>query len=282
MGPVWYRTRMRPFALAVVCVALTPAAFAAAPETAPSPAAAPAPRPIQPSVESRPDTPVTELELLAKVDAMYSSAWNRLVTYTGVLVALLGVAVPLVVTWAQMKHFRVEERRIASELDAQLQEKVSALKTTLTAEANAEAEKLRAELQRERERTTAALRTLRRRARNSVRKTEAGIFHVQGLMAKRQNMYAVAVESLASAAGLQALVRDEGNLARALNLISGCLSKVTKEDFDKGPLGKRLTLTIKRIEKINKNHAYTDRLQALRVAIREAKAREKAAEKEAA
>ena len=68
------------------------------------------------------------LDVLNKVDAFYNSAWNMLIIYTTILLALVGVILPILISWWQNRVLKFREESLKKEFLLELQNLLSEFK----------------------------------------------------------------------------------------------------------------------------------------------------------
>jgi len=56
-----------------------------------------------------------EIDLIAKVDSFYNSAWNKLIIVGSVAFAIVGVIVPFVIQWYQKRTLKLSEEIMKKE-----------------------------------------------------------------------------------------------------------------------------------------------------------------------
>jgi hypothetical protein len=60
--------------------------------------------------------PNAAIELINYVDAFYNNAFNKLIIYATLLLALIGIAWPLFLQWYQRKQYKIEEEEVKKKL----------------------------------------------------------------------------------------------------------------------------------------------------------------------
>jgi hypothetical protein len=72
------------------------------------------------------------LDVLNKVDAFYNSAWEKLIFFAGILVAMVGIIIPILFNWLQNRTLRIHESTIKNELENDFAKKLKEVEKTLT------------------------------------------------------------------------------------------------------------------------------------------------------
>lgn len=71
------------------------------------------------------------IELLKSVDEFYNSAWNKLMVYSSVLIAIVGIIIPIILTWWQNRTLKIKEESIKMELEATYEQRFADLMTEM-------------------------------------------------------------------------------------------------------------------------------------------------------
>jgi len=70
-------------------------------------------------------------EILKSVNDFYQQAWDKLIIYTGILVAVVGIIIPILFTWLQNRTQRIREESIKKEIDSNLDLKIKEIEEKL-------------------------------------------------------------------------------------------------------------------------------------------------------
>ncbi len=232
------------------------------------------------------DAPLSATDVLQRVDAFYTTSWNRLVVFTAVLIGVVGVVAPVLLVWASSRLFKHEEDAIAGRVEARVRADFEKLSTKLAEdlatrekrlmeEIAGASSKLDQQMTSLEKRNEGALSQQKAELSKALTRGEAGIFHVQGNERMRAGEFGFATYSLAVAIQLEAEAADGSNLARALiNLRDLCLPRIGNAEFEAVPdLDEKLSKAIKAVETYDRDHVFADTLQQLKVAIQKAKQR---------
>ncbi|MCP5055823.1 MAG: hypothetical protein GY937_03755 [bacterium] len=73
------------------------------------------------------------IEILTKIDGLYTKAWNQLLLYVTLLFVVIGVFVPVVQQWFHRRSLRDDEDRLRASLDESLKESMSEARATIAA-----------------------------------------------------------------------------------------------------------------------------------------------------
>ncbi len=232
-----------------------------------------------------PDGGPATVDVLQAVDAFYASSWNHLIAYTAVLLAVVGVVVPVLLQRAQARLFRHEEGTIAGRVEAKLRSDLEKLTNQLRADHIAQDDRLKEELARAtakvdeilasvRASTEQAITQMKEELRLQVARAEGRVFHVQGTMMHARREFASAAKSYAAAAIGQATSKDESNLATVLAMLLDCLPHLRKSNFAADPdLESHLLAALKALKPLDEHGAYDARIKSIRKLLQEAKQR---------
>jgi hypothetical protein len=289
-GPLWYPPGMRALTVSLLFAASVSSAprNGADPTTALTTARGSPDSTHVTATTSDTSTGLPAAVVLEKLDSLYSSAWNRLVAFTVVLVGVVGVVAPALVAWGQMRTFQSEVAAIKAELQERLAADLAAVRRDIHEGEEARAALIKAEIASEKARTEALVASLRdhndqvlaksqKKMGRAVLRAQSRLLHVQGGLMFERKAYGLATQNYAFAARLQARTRDEVNLARVLNVMTGEVApRLDKTHFANSTLklDEALESMFKAVGKLNKNGAYEERVVALRKQIELAKARE--------
>jgi hypothetical protein len=70
------------------------------------------------------------IDVLSKVDAFYASAWDKLLVFTSILVATVGIIIPILFNWLQNRTLRIREETIKKDIENTLVNKFKELEKT--------------------------------------------------------------------------------------------------------------------------------------------------------
>jgi uncharacterized membrane protein len=205
------------------------------------------------------------IDILEKVNTFYNDAFSHLVTLTLALLAFVGGFIPLVISHVQSRQFK---RDHASHL-AQLKTDVADAKKDLVIA-------LEEKLDAERAKHQKLVEKLDTETRRRFAVAEGGVFHVQAGTQVTNKHFAHATESYANAADNFLDGGDERHAGRAIKrILEECLPKIVQKDFDVcEDLETTLQDLIKKLDKLDENGQYTDRVADLRRELTAAKNRE--------
>jgi hypothetical protein len=181
-------------------------------------------------------------DLLKSVNEFYQQAWDKLLVFTTVLVALVGILIPVIQNLSQ----RTREKAIRKELEKYFAEKLKETEDKLVKEMDKKMQDKIEELQSAIEKRTEAL--------------NAGILMVQGNNSRRLKLfksalldYCLAGTSSLDAQDLFHLQRINENIRATLpNITKLELNSIAEEEED------QLNIYILKLEQNNKKGEYID------------------------
>lgn len=157
---------------------------------------------------------LTPIEILEKLDVFYNNAWNRLVLFTTILLALVGVVIPLIISWWQSRNLKLQEASVKKELSDFFESKSNQLKEELNKTINELFENKIAEVKKYQDKIKAGM--------------EGSHFHLQ---ANTEENPIEKMKSLVWSANGYLEGEDFLNLGTVLEMIVSNLPKIKKEDL---------------------------------------------------
>lgn len=194
------------------------------------------------------------IEILKSVDEFYNSAWNKLIIFTSILVAVVGVIIPILLTWWQNRTLKIREDAIQKELNSSLTITIKNIEEKLTNRINEEfdnkIEKIKSEMNQE------------------VANIRAGTFHLQGNNNLKEKLYKLAIIDFFTAGENYLEGKDLLNLGRINNLIKNNLGKLSKEELEElESENSEPSDYINKLEDSNENEVFTDLIRELKMSI---------------
>lgn len=59
---------------------------------------------------------ITPIEILEKLDQFYNNAWDKLIIYNTIFLAIIGVLIPFIIQWWQNRNLKIKEDVLKKEL----------------------------------------------------------------------------------------------------------------------------------------------------------------------
>ncbi len=208
------------------------------------------------------------LQILERLNSLYTNAFNQLLIYTIGLVAFVGAVIPLIITYIQNRSFRREQQTITKELQDEAKRIREELKQNLR-------EDLLKDIAESEKRLSDALTKKDIELTKKISNADAGVFHVQGTVSRQATHYGLAVQDFTLAAAYYLIGEDELNLQRVLRSVLDMLKKVDKNELalvDK--VYDTINSLIKALSAHNINGRYTDMINSIERELNEAKKRE--------
>lgn len=211
---------------------------------------------------------MSPVELLLAVNTFYDQAFNRLLALTFGIIAFIGVLVPIVVGWVQLRSLKQEKESILVELRQEVSDEREQIKKAIE-------ESVRLEMRGLQEELNARMEGLERRLEISSALAEARSFHLQGLNSVRAKNPQNAVHDLASATASYINAENEANAQRCLNVIvDTCLPATNKYQYVELRLEKHCNTLLDKLKKHNRNECYTNYIQRIESQMDKASARD--------
>lgn len=227
-------------------------------------------------------------ELLRQVDAFYNTAWQHLLIYTTILLAMVGIVIPIIIQIIQRRSQKREEAALNEKIEALVDKEKSSLQLTMRSDLESYKKELSSLISQFDEKIKEASEgvkklqeesqtKLRDELQKQINRALGVVFHAQGYFLSKQGDHAWAVESLVDAVEHELTADDHGNLRRALSMmIADCLPNIDKESLKKMPRTKeKMPRIIEALTKQNARGEYTDVINSLRMAYEEASERKK-------
>ena len=210
-----------------------------------------------------------DADVFASLAALYSNAFDHLLTTTLGIVALVGLIIPLIFTFLQSRSFERESAQIRQGLKEEAASIREELKEGLRKEL---LEELQTSMSTAEKRLGDALTTTEVSLSKKISNSDAGVFHVQALMSESASLYVNAAGDFTTAATLYLLGDDERNLRRVLEQIGTALAQVNQEtitdDLESNIDSLRQGLLAQDV-----NGRYTDIIELLQKQLKQAKGR---------
>ncbi len=226
---------------------------------------------------------MTPLEILEKVNAFYKTAWEHLLIFGAIAGVVIGIVVPVLLQLYQSWQFKRGEKIAEQAIKAQVEQAKSALADaykqdlkSLRDETEKRVNDALAALRKEYEQKIVSIGQRLDRAQATI---HGAVFHVQGMFLSKQSEFSAAADSLLDATLALAEGKDELNLGRCLKVLrEQCLPNLDRDhlvELEVDGFSQKVKQLEKKLTALSPTGAYTDRIQALRAAIKEAQSRER-------
>lgn len=201
------------------------------------------------------------LEVLNKINNLYSGALNQIITYTIGLMAFVGILLPILISFVQNRQFRRDHDAITSMIAKEITNAQEKLEKQISDTIEDKFREFRLELLDQVQLKTRAV--------------SGRVNHNQALSLYRDNQYIDAIYACTWAADDYLAAADEANLIRILNVMDPILNRLNKSDFEENTEIKvRLDRVIENIKEINSNGRYSNEITKLSKNISSALKRE--------
>ena len=172
---------------------------------------------------------ITGLDVVNKVSILYSSVFNHFLVMMGIMGAVVGGVIPVLLERKQRREGRLQEDRFNAEFKAQM------------AAAKSEYDSKFASLEAEKKIAEQALQDTEVRIEKKLKQARGTAFHVRASTHMERNNYVGAVRMGAGAIQHYLDSDDEDNLGRVIRLVTRALTHLNKEQIEKGKLADRLS-----------------------------------------
>lgn len=211
---------------------------------------------------------MSPMELLSAVNDFYDQAFNKLLAITFGIIAFIGVLVPVVVGWVQLRSLKQEKGAILGELRKEIDDERAQIKESIESS-------VREEMRGVQENLESRIEELSNDLKKSSALAEARSFHLQGLNSVRAKRPQDAVEDFASAATNYINGKSEANAQRCMNLIvESCLPAANKDQYVEMKMEKHCNSLLKKLEEENQNGRYANYIQKIESQMGKASNRE--------
>ena len=203
------------------------------------------------TLQQSPTPTPTPIEIVDKVRQFYTDAWNMLILYVTILIAIVGVLVPFTIQWYQNRTFRLEEERLKESLK---KDNEVVIETVI----NKRVADLQKKLGEDLARTAASLK-------QEIARSQTGAYMVQTSFLWNQGRYVEALESGLSAIRSALQSGDQANVQRALNNVSkDILPHISKQQYEQQPyIREDIESTVETLKAEDKERRYTNYIRRL-------------------
>lgn len=213
----------------------------------------------------------TVTTIINNLNSLYSGAMSQVITYTAIIIGVVGIIIPALSILFQWRSLRAEKKS----LEKDIQEGIDNAKASIRADLIAE---MKEQISIEEKKLTSRMESKFEKLEQGIECSTASIFFLQGKLQLDANLHAEALKDYCVAARHFLTGGDYVNGQRALNMvINDCLPKINKVEYDEDAEEAINTLS-KFLEgdQINTNRQFHDRIDVLKKESKKAKLREPA------
>ena len=209
------------------------------------------------------------LQILEKVNAFYSDAFNQLLYTMSGTIAFVGLLVPLVFTFYQNRKLKVEKESLEQYVEGIKCELKFSIEEIIKSEIENEKEILGVELKQNKKELNESIEKNKKEIDMQISAAKGASFFLQGSNLFDKNYYNNASESYIRAISHFIDAKNENNLQRALNILTNkILPEMDKSDLNDFPkIQSEIEDIVKGLKKLNENGRYTDDINNLEKAI---------------
>ena len=208
-----------------------------------------------------------------QVHAFYQDAWSDLMIFISISLGMVGVVMPLIITYLQNKSFKLQKEEMKEAIEASKKEILADAKRAVAEDIKMEMLSVKTDLEETRksmreeiangtadslknaekiaeEKVSGLLDKKMKELSKDIENAEGKIFHVQANLNSEQKNYVVAVESYLIAARCYCTAADITNFKTCLINIEDELKEISLKDFEEKLKGRFASLikVIKRPE----------------------------------
>lgn len=201
------------------------------------------------------------LQLLNTVNGFYDQAFNKLLIVTFGVIAFIGVLVPLVVGWVQIRSLRTEKDSISRDLKSEIETEKRRIREAIEQSVRDEMKNAHSEFARRIEELSGDLK-------KSAAAAEARALHIQGISSLERGDAPSSVEDFAAAVPLYIAANDELNAQRCIaSLIDFCLPRTDKEEFKRYKVKGYCEILLKSLRESDENGRYFNSIEKIEKAL---------------
>jgi hypothetical protein len=171
---------------------------------------------------------ITGLEVVGKVNDLYSSVFNQLLLMLGVVATLVVVVLPIFLSIFQRRESRLQEARLNADFSARIENAKKDLEGKITT------------LDEEKKAVEKALKEAEGRIEKKLSKSLAAAFHIQAFNNEERKDFAEAVKSSLVAAKYYLAADDLDNLDRVINILLASINNLNKSKIEEEELEEKL------------------------------------------
>jgi len=196
------------------------------------------------------------LKILESIHNFYDSAWDKLVIFGTLLVAIVGILIPIVVLYAQRLMYKVEENKMKNEL----QIKMTEVKNTLE---NSVEEKFKN-----------LSETLNKKIDDVEKSSKGSVCLMQGNFYLSNRSYSTATLSYIASVNNFLETTDQRNLQTALEMLTATFSYLYEKDIeDSEIIVEKFDAVIKKLHQKDTEGQYSKYIEKLSKSMKEARNR---------
>jgi len=210
------------------------------------------------------------LEILEKVNAFYSTSFDQLLIIVFGAIGLVGILIPLLITYYQSRQFNIEKKSLENYIDSMKADLISSAKEEITFELEKEKELLNKALKDNKEELNKSLESNKAELYKQIKIIEGAAFLIQANNLKDKNDIDSAIESTIHAIDNFIAGSDEGNLQRVLNTLTEILLPMANKNILRGfpDADKRIEHICKKLSKLNDNGRYGDTIKKIKLELK--------------
>jgi len=210
------------------------------------------------------------LEILEKVNAFYSTSFEQLLVVVFGAIGLVGVIIPLLITYYQSRQFNIEKKSLENYIDSMKLDLMTSVKEEVTTELEKEKKLLNRALEENKEELSKSLESNKAELKKQINIAKGGAFLIQANNQHDKNNFEDAIESSLDAIDNFIEAKDENNLQRVLrSLTETLLPKVNKNILISYPDSEeRIKYICKNLSELNDNGRYIDSVKDLKLTLK--------------
>lgn len=205
------------------------------------------------------------LQILEKLNSLYSGAISQVITYTVGVLAFVGILIPVLIGLLQSRQLKNDHKSLSAAITAEMQ----AVKVNFQAEMTRLHDENELKLKKLIEDTTKEIKVEILKSENA---SEGRAMHLQA-NSNRVHYPASACSDALSAIALYAKSGSETNIAAIFGVFNETVASINESDVQEFDLEDQSKSAITALEKLNGNGRYLRDISSIRLGVSQAKVR---------
>jgi hypothetical protein len=208
--------------------------------------------------------------IINNLNTLYSNTIGQVITYTAIIIGLVGIVIPTLATLYQWRSLKAEKKSLEKDIKEGIDNAKVDIRNALIAE-------MKEQIAIEENALTSRMQEKFDELDSKIECSKASVFFLQGKSHLGLGLYAAAIKDYCIAAESFIVGKDELNGQTALaTIIENCLPKVHQADYEEQEIEEKIKALIKYLSsgKVNENSRYQNNIDKLKAESKLAKTRE--------